>query len=158
VSEGGTGVRIAPEPADQPEVLALIEALDAYQKPLYPPQSHHGIDAAELSRPNVIFAVARDADGTAVGCGAVVLRATGGELKRFYVSPGRRGRGIARALLEFLEHAAAARGCRRFMLETGYLQHEAIALYAACGYERCGPIEGYVEDANSVFMWKRNAG
>ena len=42
---------VRPESADQAEVRALIDALDAYQKPLYPPESHHGIDLAALSRP-----------------------------------------------------------------------------------------------------------
>ena len=52
-------VSIALESPDQPEVIALIDELDAYQKPLYPPESHHGIDLAALSRTNVLFAVAR---------------------------------------------------------------------------------------------------
>jgi putative acetyltransferase len=56
-------MHIATEPANQPEVLALIEQLDAYQMPLYPAESHHGIDVAVLSQPNVIFAVARDPSG-----------------------------------------------------------------------------------------------
>ena len=61
------------EPANQPDVLALIDELDAYQKPLYPPESHHGIDIEALSQPNVLFAVARDGEGVAVACGALVV-------------------------------------------------------------------------------------
>ena len=45
-------MRVAFESPDQPEVVALIDALDAYQKPMYPAESHHGIDLAALSRPN----------------------------------------------------------------------------------------------------------
>ena len=56
-------MRIALEPANQPEVVALIDALDAYQIPLYPPESHHGIDLAALSQPHVLFAVALDRRG-----------------------------------------------------------------------------------------------
>ncbi|TXC66478.1 GNAT family N-acetyltransferase [Piscinibacter aquaticus] len=148
-------MRIALEPADQPDVLALIEALDAYQMPLYPLESHHGIDIAALSAPNVIFAVARDAAGRAVACGAIVLEAGYGELKRMFTRPECRGQGLARALLQRLETEAASRGCRDFMLETGYLQHEAIALYERLGYCRRGPFGPYTEDPNSVFMHKR---
>jgi putative acetyltransferase len=147
-------MRIALESPDQPEVLALIDALDAYQKPLYPAESHHGIDLAALRQPNVLFAVARDEAGRAVGCGAIVLEATYGEVKRMFVSPGQRGKGTARALLALLEAQAQARGCTAFMLETGYLQHEAIALYERCGYQRRGPFGDYAEDPNSVFMGK----
>ena len=145
---------IAIEAPDQPAVVRLIDELDAYQKPLYPPQSHHGIDLGELARPNVRFAVARDAAGTAIGCGAVVLGAGRGELKRMFVTPECRGRGIARELLTFLERSAAAAGCLELMLETGVHQAEALALYADAGYATCGPFGGYTEDPYSVFMKK----
>ncbi|WP_127999568.1 GNAT family N-acetyltransferase [Piscinibacter defluvii] len=147
-------MQIRLEAPDQPEVLALIEELDAYQKPLYPAESHHGIDIAALSRPGVLFAVARDDGGRAVGCGAIVLEAERGELKRMYTRPGQRGQGVASALLQRLEAEALARGCRQFLLETGYLQAAAIALYERFGYRRCGPFGDYVDDPNSVFMHK----
>jgi putative acetyltransferase len=148
------GLAIALEPAAQPEVLALIEALDAYQKPLYPAESFHGIDLDALSRPNVLFAVARDANGMAMGCGAIVVEAGVGEIKRMYTEPRVRGKGVGRRLLAFLEAEARARGCSSFVLETGYLQAAALLLYAQAGYEPCGPFGSYTEDPNSVFMRK----
>jgi putative acetyltransferase len=71
-----------------------------------------------------------------------------------YTLPALRGRGIARSLLLRLEEEAMARGCRDFMLETGHLQHEAIALYERLGYRRRGPFGPYAEDPHSVFMHK----
>lgn len=150
-------MRIGLEPPGQPEVIALIDALDAYQKPMYPPESHHGIDLEALSRPNVLFAVARDASGRAIACGAIVLESGYGEIKRMYVMPEERGRGIARALLRFLEEAAAARGVASFALETGNRQHEAIALYEHAGYVNCEPFGEYQPDPHSVFMRKDRA-
>lgn len=147
-------MRISLESADQAEVSQLIEALDAFQKPLYPAESHHGIDLAALLQPNVLFAVARDEQGRAIACGAMVIEATYAEIKRMYTSPACRGKGVATALLRFLEDQAGDRGRSIFMLETGYLQAEAIALYARSGYERCGPFGSYCEDPNSVFMRK----
>ena len=146
---------IAFERPDQPDVARLIDALDAYQKPLYPPESHHGIDMAALLQPNVLFAVVRDADRCAVGCGAVVVRAGFGELKRMFVSPQQRGRGIGALLLGFLEDAAVARGCRSLGLETGIHQPAALAMYERAGYARRGPFGDYVEDPLSVFMEKQ---
>ncbi|NRF68236.1 GNAT family N-acetyltransferase [Aquincola sp. S2] len=142
------------EAPGQPDVLALIEALDAYQKPLYPAESHHGIDLNALSQPNVLFAVVRDDTGRAVGCGGIALERDYGELKRMFVDPQQRGKGLAKALLAFLEAEAMQRGCRLFTLETGYLQDDALGLYARAGYERCGPFGDYAEDPNSVFMRK----
>jgi putative acetyltransferase len=147
-------MKISPERPDQPEVALLIDELDAYQKPLYPPESHHGIDMAALLQPNVIFAVVRDAAGAAIGCGAVVLNNGYGELKRMYLRPQHRGRGVARALLEFLEAQAAARGCLCYTLETGIHQLAAIGLYERAGYVRCEPFGGYAPDPLSVFMRK----
>lgn len=147
-------LHIALEPPDQAEVRRLIDELDAYQRPLYPAESHHGIDLAALSAPGVLFAVARDDDGRAVACGALVLGPAWGELKRMYVSPACRGRGVGRALLARLEAEARAAGCRQFVLETGRLQAAALALYERAGYRRCAPFGDYVDDPHSVFMRK----
>jgi putative acetyltransferase len=145
---------IAREPPDQADVRQLIDELDAYQKPLYPPESHHGIDMPALQAGNVLFAVMRDAAGVAVGCGAVVLGAQHGELKRMYVQPVLRGQGAGHALLHWLEQQAMAQGCRVLVLETGVLQHAALALYARAGYLLCAPFDDYQPDPLSVFMRK----
>lgn len=147
-------MHIALESPDQPDVIALITELDAYQDSLYPPESRHALDLASLKQPHVVFAVARDAGGLAVGCGAIVLGAEFGELKRMFISPRARGHGLARRLLALLEAEAATRGCRVVTLETGPYQPEALGLYAACGFKRCGPFGGYADDPLSVFMQK----
>ena len=147
-------MNIALESPRQVEVIRLIDELDAYQKPLYPPQSHHGIDIDALSQPNVLFAVVRDQQGTAVGCGAMVLQPEFGEIKRMFVRPANRGGGIAMRLLATLEKEAVTRACPRFVLETGVSQPEALALYARAGYLRCGPFGDYADDPLSVFMQK----
>jgi putative acetyltransferase len=145
---------IAFESPDQPDVIGLIAELDAYQDSLYPPESRHILDLASLKQPNVLFAVARDSTGEAIGCGAIVLCPEFGELKRMYVSPRGRGQGVARKLLALLESRAISAGCKLFKLETGPYQHEALALYAAAGYERRGPFGDYTNDPLSVFMQK----
>ena len=145
---------IALESPNQPDVVALIDALDAFQKPLYPPESHYGLDLAALQQPHVLFAVARDEHGDAVGCGAMVLGPGFGELKRMFVRPSHRGSGMARALLAFLEAEATARGCTCFALETGIHQPAALAFYARAGYVRTGRFGDYPDDPFSVFMQK----
>lgn len=151
-------MHIAIESPRQRDVLQLIEDLDAYQKPLYPAESHHGIDIDALSHPNVIFVVIRDEANEAVGCGAVMLMPDYGELKRMYIRPEHRGRGLAKRLLAFLEKEAIAQGCRAFTLETGIHQSEALALYERAGYVRCEPFGDYRPDPMSVFMRKDVAG
>ncbi|OXJ29263.1 GNAT family N-acetyltransferase [Burkholderia sp. HI2714] len=148
---------IAFESPDQPDVIALIADLDAYQDTLYPPESRHALDIASLNQSNVLFAVARDSEGQAIGCGAIVLNAEFGELKRMYVSPRGRGQGVARKLVTMLESRAVGSGCKVIRLETGPYQPEALALYASAGYQRRGPFGHYTDDPLSVFMQKHIA-
>ncbi|MFH0131575.1 GNAT family N-acetyltransferase [Variovorax sp. VaC1] len=145
---------IALESPDQPDVIQLIDDLDAYQKPLYPPECHYGIDIAALSAAHVLFAVARDEAGTAIGCGAIVMEPGYGELKRMYVRPENRGQGIAAKVLAFLEGEAMRRNCAMFRLETGVSQPEALSFYARSGYVRRGRFGTYPDDPLSVFMQK----
>jgi putative acetyltransferase len=147
-------MRIALESPDQPDVIALIDALDAYQRPMYPEESHHGVDIGVLTQPNVLFAVARDAQGRATGCAAVMMMADHGELKRMYVDPASRGQGVGQALHARLEQEARQRGCTCLRLETGPRQPEAIALYRRLGYHERGPFGDYWNDPHSVFMEK----
>ena len=148
-------MRIALEPPQQPEVLALMAELDAFHTVVYPSESIPGTDIDALGQPNVLFAVARDAQGQAVGCGAVVLESTFGQLRRMFVAPSQRGQGIAKELLVFLEAQAVARGCGVLRLETGSRQADALALYARSGYVRRDPFGGLTNGLFSVFMEKR---
>jgi GNAT superfamily N-acetyltransferase len=58
------------------------------------------------------------------------------ELRRMYVDPDSRRRGIARAMLDFAEEECRRRNRRRMNLSTSELQTEALALYQNAGYER----------------------
>lgn len=147
-------MQIAFETPDQPDVHALIAELDSYLYSLYPPENVYALDIASLLQPNVLFAVARDADGSALGCGAVVVTPEYGEIKRMYVRPAARGRGLARRLISALEEKAQTQGCSVFALETGPIQPEALALYERMGYKYRGAFGDYPEDPLSVFMQK----
>ena len=59
------------------------------------------------------------------------------EIKRMYVIPEARGRGLARRVLATLEDNALAAGRTRMVLETGINLTEAISLYVSSGYEPC---------------------
>jgi len=147
-------MRISFESPDQADAIALIAELDAYQSALYPPESHHALDLTSVAEQGLLFVVARDDADQAVGCGAVVLSSEYGELKRMYVRPDQRGRGLATKILSTLEAAAIASGCSLLKLESGPYQPEALGLYARFGYERCGPYGAYADDPLSVFMQK----
>ena len=147
-------MRIVIESPDQPEVVQLIADLDVYQDGLYPAESRYALDLESLKKSNVRFAVARDAGGAAIGCGAIVLGPGYGELKRMYVAEPSRGKGVAGAILRLLETEARKAGCAVFTLETGPYQPEALKFYASNGYLRRGPYGDYPDDPLSVFMQK----
>ncbi len=143
------------ESPDQPDVRAMLEQLDAYCAALYPAESNHLMDIASLLQGDVLFLVARDVGGQAVGCAALVNRGGYGEIKRMYVDPARRGGGAGRQLLEQLVMFARMSGLQVLRLETGIHQPEAITLYERTGFVRCEPFGGYQPDPLSLFMEKQ---
>jgi len=128
------------------EATRLIAALNAELSALYPEPgaTHFRLDPAEVAPGRGAFVVAY-VGGAPVGCGAV-RRLEGGdaELKRMYVDPSRRGRGIGRALLAALEAEARALGARRLVLETGIRQTAALALYRNAGFVEIPAFGEYV--------------
>jgi putative acetyltransferase len=142
------------ETPDQPEIRAMLDQLDAYCAALYPAESNHLMDIASLMQGDVLFLVARDVGGQAVGCAALVNRGGYGEVKRMYVEEAGRGRGIGRKLLEQLVMFARMSGLQVLRLETGIHQLDAIALYERAGFVRCDPFGDYQPDPLSLFMEK----
>ncbi|MCC7376744.1 MAG: GNAT family N-acetyltransferase [Verrucomicrobiales bacterium] len=109
---------------------------------------------SEAATPRSAFLVAR-LDGEPVGCGAIRrIDDHTADVKRMYVAPAGRRRGIARSVLVELERRAEAFAYRAIRLETGIGQPEAIALYEACGYRRIGPYGSYVGNPSSVCFEK----
>ena len=144
-----------PESPDQPDVLRMIEALDAQMTALYPPESNHLLDVAALMDPAVTFLVVRDGD-EAIGCGALLRDSRGwGEVKRMYVRPDRRGRGVGKRVVAELEALARDARLRLLRLETGIHNADALALYRDVGFIECGAFGDYKPDPLSVFMEKR---
>ena len=94
-------------------------------------------------------------DGEAVGCGAIKEYAEGvTEIKRMFVRPERRGQGIAKSILSELETWAKELDFQECILETGWKQPEAIALYQKSGYEKIPNYGQYSGVENSVCMKK----
>ena len=158
------------KPADpaEPDVRALIRALDEHQQALYPDESNH-LDAIETLQQSNVYLVAAWLPGVpdAIGCGAIKfldepvidddtsgLRLYG-EIKRVFVSESYRGEGVSGAIMASLEHHAICQGVTLFRLETGIYQPQAIAFYEKLGYRRCAAFGEYSQqDPYSVFMEK----
>lgn len=106
--------------------------------------SRSSVDSGELAPPLGAFLVARAGDGAPLGCGGVrLLPGRIAEIKRMWVSPAARGRGVGRALLGALEAEAARLGAGEVRLDTNAALTEAVALYRSSGYR---PVEAYNEN------------
>lgn len=82
-------------------------------------------------------------------------RVAAAEVKRMYVVPEARRHGYARDVLAHLEATASAAGADVMVLETGTMQPEAIAMYAAAGYEPVAGFGHYVDSPLSRCFAKR---
>jgi len=104
---------------------------------------------------SIKFAVVAYNDELPVGCGAIKEYAAGVmEVKRMYVLPGSRNQGIASAILKQLERWAIELAIGKLLLETGFNQPEAIALYKKSGYLIIPNYGQYENIANSVCFEK----
>ncbi len=90
--------------------------------------------------PKGVTLVAEDRDGTRLGMG--FLRPSGPdamEIKRLYVPPSARGRGVGKALVETAIGIARNRGARALRLDSTRNLETALGLYRSLGFEDCAP-------------------
>ena len=139
--------------ADSAEAVQLIGELDEHlMSHPYPPESRHAFSVEKLLREGVVFFITRY-DGELAGCGGIkMFGAEYGEVKRMYVRPVFRGKGLGKAMLNHLVEYARDRNVDVLRIETGIYEVEAIGLYEGFGFQRRGPFGDYVEDPNSVFL------
>lgn len=150
------GVRVVASTLDDPDIVALILALNAELAARYPEPgaNHFRLDPDEVAPGRGAVMIAR-IDERPVGCGAVRLIAPDtAEIKRMYTAPEARGRGVARGMLAALEAEARRLGASRVVLETGERQGEAIKLYEKAGYARIDLYGEYVGAPHSLCMGK----
>ncbi|MEZ4860509.1 MAG: GNAT family N-acetyltransferase [Caldilineaceae bacterium] len=151
-------VTIKAERPDSADAMALIAELENHLAPQYPVESRHGFSVEKLIAQGVAFFVTRY-EGQPVGCGGIKLFGTEyGELKRMYVRPSFRGKGLAKLMVEHLNAYAQSQGVTLVRLETGIYQTEAIGLYERMGFYRIKPFGEYREDPLSLCYEKQLIG
>jgi GNAT superfamily N-acetyltransferase len=151
-------VEIRAEDAAQPSGQGL---LDGFRQELVKRYGHFDEARSPSATPEDFAAPAGRflvvyVDGRASACGGVKrLDDHTGEIKRMFVTPSARGRGLSRILLGALEDAARDLGYETVRLDTGAEQHEAQALYPSAGYAEIPDYNG--NPYASVWFEKRLA-
>jgi GNAT superfamily N-acetyltransferase len=146
----GDDVRILPVDWADPRAVALRAAMDDEIMPRYHDRfgaadtaADADADADAAAERAAAFAIDSDTmvltliatvDGAPAAHAALRLLGTEYELKRLVTLPRFRGRGLSTALIRAVEAAAADRGARRLILQTGDRQPEAVSVYERLGY------------------------
>jgi GNAT superfamily N-acetyltransferase len=146
--------RIVEVPPDSADAVLLIRELDDHllAHP-YPPQSRHAYSVDKLLRERVVFFVTYY-DGQLAGCGGIKMFVDYGEVKRMFVRPIFRGKGLGKAMLNHLAEYVRIRQVLVLRLETGIYEVEAIGLYESIGFRRISPFGEYQEDPLSIYLEK----
>lgn len=128
-----------------PPASDLIAAMVEEMVPLYGridvPQAPSA-SAADFSPPGGVFLVGFEGGRAVCGGGVKRLDARAAEIKRMYVVPEARGRGVAGALLGALEDAARSLGYAVARLDTGAKQPWAERLFREAGYREIADFNG----------------
>lgn len=139
--------------SDDPDFKTLVKLLDADLA--IRDGADHGFYSQFNKIDKIRHAVVCYENGQPIGCGAIkAFSDEAMEVKRMYVSPEGRNKGIATRVLTELEAWAFEMGYPKCVLETGKRQPEAIALYEKNGYRRTENYGQYVGVENSVCFEK----
>lgn len=139
-----------------PEIQSLLQQHLDDMYSTSPPESVHALDLNALRKPEITFWTAWD-NNELLGCGALKqLNANAGEIKSMRTATPHLRKGVARKLLQHIIEEAQRRQYQALFLETGsMIEFEAARkLYRGFGFNYRGPFGDYIEDPNSVFMFK----
>ena len=145
-----------------PDVVALTDEAQAFYRELYGGPGDQSVIAVADFEPPVGYLVVGYLDDGPVAIGGwrrlgdrpVLPSPHTAEIKRMYVAPSARRRGLSRVVLTELENSARAAGLDWLVLETGNPQTSAVALYRASGYTDIDgtPYGHYVSHSDSVHL------
>ncbi|QHC20647.1 GNAT family N-acetyltransferase [Streptomyces sp. GS7] len=134
-------MEIRPVRYDHPDAVRLDEEVQQEYVRRYGDGDLTPLDPRMFAPPHGIYLIAYESGRPLATGGWRVQEDTGegyapgdAEIKRMFVIPEARGRGLARRILATLEADARAAGRTRMVLETGTEQPEAITLYTSSGY------------------------
>lgn len=140
--------------SENPDFIKLVNELDADLR--VRDGDEHAFYAQFNKIDQIRHVVIAYRDEKPVGCGAIKPYDGGTmEIKRMFVLPELRGKGIASQVLNALERWATELGYEKCILETGVKQPEAIALYIKNNYNRIPNYGQYKEAENSVCFQKQ---
>lgn len=142
------------EAPDTRDAIQLMDELSAALEAITGNSGRGSFNPGDVCVPRALFAVARNKDGEAVGCGAIRPMDTGiAEVKRMYART--KGAGIGTQILSCLEEKARDLGYTALRLETRKVNREAVAFYESRGYYRIPNYGKYIDNDEAVCFEKK---
>jgi putative acetyltransferase len=146
-------INITKTDSDNNDFITLVKSLDAYLA--ITDGDEHAFYSQYNKLDKIKHVIVVYDDETPIGCGAIkVYEPDAMEVKRMYVAPEGRNKGIASQILGELEKWASELGATRCILETGKRQTEAVAFYKKNNYQVIANYGQYEGVANSVCFEK----
>lgn len=155
----GGQVRVRAVAYDDPVAQYLVERVQQEYVVRYGGRDGAAVEPADFLPPRGTFLVA-EVDGVPAACGAWRVHDGDGavEIKRVYVEPDFRRRGLAQLIMGALEESAARAGHRSVVLNSGLRQPEALELYARLGYRDVPGYGMYARSPDARFLGKELVG
>lgn len=147
---------------DHPDAVALTEQAQQYYISIYGGPDSDPLGPADFAPPDGAFLLGYwDEEPAAMGGWHRYLDDSTfpghrvGQIRRMFVRPDLRGRGLGRRLLHRLEERAVASGLDLLILTSGRPQTAAIGLYRAAGYLDVPVFGHYASEPEAVHLGKR---
>lgn len=141
-------IRLVKSKSNHPDLISLVKELDAYLK-VTDGEDHEFYNQFN-GLENIDHCLIAYHNEEPVGCGALKrIDDETAEIKRMYLRPNYRGKGIANSIIFELEKWAKSLGYHRLILETGDRQIAAVKFYCKMGYQKISNYGPYLEMENS---------
>ena len=141
-------ISISSESIHTPDAAMLLSELASALVGITGCSGNASFDLDDMIDSRSCFAVARDDNGIALGCGAIrPFNASTAEMKRVYVR--NKNSGVGKKVVQFLEQCAVELGYSRIILETRIVNEKAVSFYLRNGYtiiQNYGKYAGHEED------------
>lgn len=136
------------------EIITLIAQLDAYQRALSSTESNQAESVEQMRQVKTFVCIARIGKGV-VGYATIFLpEGMYPEIKRVFVIPEYRGKGITLLLIKVVIEKANDLNLKGIYLETEVYQFDAMALYQRLGFGLTSAFSHYQPDPLSGYMVK----
>lgn len=146
-------VTINKEDINSKDAVELLNKLSDTLENITGSSGRASFKSKSVSVPGSMFVIARDENGLAIGCGAVIaFNDNTAELKRVYARV--KCKGVGKKIVSFLEKCAKDMGYKSICLETRLVNKRAVNFYKSAGYDVIDNYGKYINNESAICFGK----